>query len=72
MKPEEALQETRRRICSNLRENLDDIKLNKRIPFFFKDRSTEYFGLVHSALFGSEKVDLDEAEKLLGLDYFTL
>lgn len=67
------MQETRRKICINLKENLDDIKLNKRgVPYFFKDRTTEYFGLVHSALFGPEDVGFYEAEKLLGKAILTV
>ena len=47
-------------------------QLNKRLPYFFRDRSTEYFGLIHSALFGSESVELEEAEKLLGISKETI
>ena len=66
MEPELQMAETRRKICHNLRENLESLKLNRRLPFFFKDRTTEYFGLVHAALFGPEPVGYEEAEKLLG------
>ena len=47
-------------------------QLNKRLPYFFRDRTTEYFGLIHAALFGSETVELEEAEKLLGISKETV
>ena len=46
--------------------------MNKRLPYFFRDRTTEYFGLIHAALFGSETVELEEAEKLLGISKETV
>ena len=46
--------------------------MNKRLPYFFRDRSTEYFGLIHAALFGSETVEVEEAEKLLGISKETV
>ena len=47
-------------------------QLNKRLPYFFRDRTTEYFGLIHAALFGSETIELEEAEKLLGISKETV
>ena len=47
-------------------------QLNKRLPYFFRDRTTEYFGLIHAALFGSETVELEEAERLLGISKETV
>ena len=55
-----------------LRPMRRSFQLNKRLPYFFRDRSTEYFGLIHSALFGSETVELEEAEKLLGISEETI
>ena len=52
--------------------NLNRLQLNKRLPYFFRDRTTEYFGLIHAALFGSETVELEEAEKLLGISKETV
>ena len=51
---------------------LNRSQLNKRLPYFFRDRTTEYFGLIHAALFGSETVELEEAEKLLGISKETV
>lgn len=36
--------ETRRKICYNLKQNLNELKLNRKVPYFFKDRTTAYFG----------------------------
>ena len=52
--------------------NFNHSQLNKRLPYFFRDRSTEYFGLIHAALFGSETVEVEEAEKLLGISKETV
>ena len=36
-------------------------------PFFFRDSTTAYYGLVHSAIFGSEEIQSAEAARILGI-----
>ncbi|TRY80552.1 hypothetical protein TCAL_10963 [Tigriopus californicus] len=69
---DEILNEYRRKVCLNLRENLNGLKMNQKMPHFFRDRTTAFFGIIHSAVFGSEDLQPEEAELILGINKDTI